>query len=212
MACNLTRGLLVDCKDQIGGLKKIYFVKSYCSDITARAVFNGTNPLQMDNAGFENWDIKEDIGSGVDGVQVFQYDLRPNLSSMTVNFNSDPATGTTFFEQTLSITMQKLSVAQTNELKLISYNRSQVFVLDNNDNVFLLGMDNGVDVSGGTAVSGAGKGDMTGFTLELRAEEKNPMIWLPATQGTSDGSGNATTNYPFDGLADDSKLLITKGS
>ena len=53
---------------------------------------------------------------------------------------------------------------------------------------------------------------MTGFTLELRAEEKNPMIWLPATQGTSDGSGNATTNYPFDGLADDSKLLITKGS
>ena len=212
MACNLTRGLLVDCKDQIGGLKKIYFVKSYCSDITARAVFNSTNPLQMDNAGFENWDIKEDIGSGVNGVQVFQYDLRPNLSSMTVNFNSDPATGTTFFEQTLSITMQKLSVAQTNELKLISYNRSQVFVLDNNDNVFLLGMDNGVDVSGGTAVSGAGKGDMTGFTLELRAEEKNPMIWLPATQGTSDGSGNATTNYPFDGLADDSKLLITKGS
>jgi|TARA_Y100000015_G_C2354764_1_gene72362 hypothetical protein len=212
MACNLTRGLLVDCKDQIGGLKKIYFVKSYCSDITARAVFNGTNPLQMDNAGFENWDIKEDIGSGVDGVQVFQYDLRPNLSSMTVNFNSDPATGTTFFEQTLSITLQKLSVAQTNELKLISYNRSQVFVLDNNDNVFLLGMDNGVDVSGGTAVSGAAKGDMTGFTLELRAEEKNPMIWLPATQGTSDGSGNATANYPFDGLADDDKLLITKGS
>tara|TARA_R100000084_G_scaffold333_1_gene265 strand:- start:150 stop:788 length:639 start_codon:yes stop_codon:yes gene_type:complete len=212
MACNLTRGLLVDCKDQIGGLKKIYFVKSYCSDITARAVFNGTNPLQMDNAGFENWDIKEDIGSGVDGVQVFQYDLRPNLSSMTVNFNSDPATGTTFFEQTLSITLQKLSVAQTNELKLISYNRSQVFVLDNNDNVFLLGMDNGCDVSGGTAVSGAAKGDMTGFTLELRAEEKNPMIWLPATQGTSDGSGNATANYPFDGLADDDKLLITKGS
>lgn len=212
MACNLTRGLLVDCKDQIGGLKKIYFVKSYCSDITARAVFNETNDLQMDNAGFENWDIKEDIGSGVDGVQVFQYDLRPNLSSMTVNFNSDPATGTTFFEQTLSITMQKLSVAQTNELKLISYNRSQVFVLDNNDNLFLLGMDNGVDVSGGTAVSGAGKGDMTGFTLELRAEEKNPIIWLPATQGTSDGSGNATANYPFDGLADDDKLLITKGS
>ena len=211
MACNLTKGLAVDCKDQIGGLKKIFFVKSYCSDITSRAVFNGTNPLQMDNAGFENWDIKEDIGSGVDGVQVFQYDLRPNLSSMTINFNSDPATGTTFFEQTLSLSLQKLSVAQTNELKLISYNRTQVFVLDNNDNVFLLGMDNGVDVSGGTAVTGVAKGDMSGFTLELRAEEKSPMIWLPATQGTSDGSGNATANYPFDGLADSAKLLITKG-
>ena len=201
MACNLTRGLLVDCKDQIGGLKKIFFTQSYCSDIRASATFNGTNVLQMDTAGFTNWDIYS--GSS---VNVFQYDLRPNLSSMTVNINSDPATGTTFFEQTLSISLQKLSVAQTNELKLISYNRSQVFVLDNNDNVFLLGMDNGVDVSGGTAVSGAGKGDMTGFTLELRAEEKDPMIWLPAT------AGGGTAKYPFDGLSDEADLNIAVGT
>ena len=200
MACNLTKGLAVDCKDQIGGLKKIFFVKSYCSDIRAKATFDATDALVMDTAGFATWDI-QDGGA----VTVFQYDLRPNLSSMTVNINSDPATGTTFFEQTLSISLQKLSVAQTNELKLISYNRSQVFVLDNNDNVFLLGMDNGMDISGGTAVSGAGKGDMTGYTLELRAEEKDPMIWLNATAGAG------TAKYPFDGLTDETALTITTG-
>lgn len=208
MACNLTRGLLVDCKDQIGGLKKIFFVRSYCDNIRARATFNATNTLQMDTAGFNNWN-----GQGGGGTTtVFQYDLRPNLSSMTVNINSDPANGTTFFEQTLSISMQKLSVAQTNELRLISYNRSQVFVLDMNDNVFLLGMDNGVDVSGGTAVTGVAKADMTGFTLELRAEEKEPLIWLPATAGTGDGAGNPTVKYPFDGLSDETNLTITVGS
>ena len=201
MACNLTRGLLVDCKDQIGGLKKIFFTQSYCGDIRASATFNGTNALQMDTAGFANWDIY-----GGSTVNVFQYDLRPNLSSMTVNINSDPATGTTFFEQTLSITLQKLSVAQTNELKLISYNRSQIFVLDTNDNVFLLGMDNGCDVSGGTAVSGAAKGDMSGYTLEFRAEEKDPMIWLPAT------AGGGTAKYPFDGLSDEAALNIAVGT
>jgi hypothetical protein len=208
MACNLTRGLLVDCKDQIGGLKKIFFVKSYCDNIRAEATFNGTNALQMDTAGFADWSVAD-----TNVTKVFQYDLRPNLSSMAVNFNSDPATGTTFFEQTLSISMQKLSVAQTNELKLISYNRSQVFVLDNNDNVFLLGMDNGVDVSGGTAVTGTAKGDMTGFTLELRAEEKEPLIWLPATAGPGNGSGTPTSKYPFDGLSDaDAALNITVGT
>ena len=201
MACNLTRGLLVDCKDQIGGLKKIFFTQSYCSDIRASATFNGTNALQMDTAGFANWDIY-----GGSTVNVFQYDLRPNLSSMTVNINSDPATGTTFFEQTLSITLQKLTVAQTNELKLISYNRSQIFVLDTNDNVFLLGMDNGCDVSGGTAVSGAAKGDMSGYTLEFRAEEKDPMIWLPAT------AGGGTAKYPFDGLSDEAAVNIAVGT
>ena len=201
MACNLTRGLLVDCKDQIGGLKKIFFTQAYCGDIIASATFNGTNALQMDTAGFANWDIY-----GGSTVNVFQYDLRPNLSSMTVNINSDPATGTTFFEQTLSITLQKLTVAQTNELKLISYNRSQIFVLDTNDNVFLLGMDNGCDVSGGTAVSGAAKGDMSGYTLEFRAEEKDPMIWLPAT------AGGGTAKYPFDGLSDEAALNIAVGT
>ena len=201
MACNLTRGLLFDCKDQIGGLKKIFFTQSYCGDIRASATFNGTNALQMDTAGFANWDIY-----GGSTVNVFQYDLRPNLSSMTVNINSDPATGTTFFEQTLSITLQKLTVAQTNELKLISYNRSQIFVLDTNDNVFLLGMDNGCDVSGGTAVSGAAKGDMSGYTLEFRAEEKDPMIWLPAT------AGGGTAKYPFDGLSDEAALNIAVGT
>ena len=201
MACNLTKGLAVDCKDQIGGLKRIFFVKSYCKDIRANATFDGTDTNVMDTAGFANWDIQ----SG-GAVTVFQYDLRPNLSSMTVNINSDPATGTTFFEQTLSLSLQKLSVAQTNELKLISYNRSQIFVLDNNDNVFLLGMDNGCDISGGTAVTGAAKGDMTGYTLELRAEEKDPLIWLPAT------AGGGTAKYPFDGLSDEASLNIAVGT
>lgn len=205
MACNLTKGLAVDCKDQIGGLKKIFFVKSYCSDIRANATFDGTDTNVMDTAGFANWDIA-DGGA----VTVFQYDLRPNLSSMTVNINSDPATGTTFFEQTLSLSLQKLTVAQSNELKLISYNRSQIFVLDNNDNVFLLGMDNGCDISGGTAVTGAAKGDMSGFTLELRAEEKDPLIWLDATAGPGSG-GTPTAKYPFDGLTDEADLTITTG-
>ena len=200
MACNLTKGLAVDCKDQIGGLKRIFFVKSYCSDIRAKATFDGTDALVMDTAGFANWDI-QDGGA----VTVFQYDLRPNLSSMTVNINSDPATGTTFFEQTLSLTLQKLNVTQTNELKLISYNRAQIFVLDNNDNLFLLGMDNGCDISGGTAVTGAAKGDMSGYTLELRAEEKDPMIWINAT------AGPGTAKYPFDGLTDEAALTITTG-
>ena len=129
---------------------------------------------------------------------------------MTVNINSDPATGTTWFEQTLSLSLQKLSVAQTNELKLISYNRSQIFVLDNNDNVFLLGMDNGCDISGGTVVTGAAKSDMSGYTLELRAEEKDPLIWLNATAGAGSG-GTPTAKYPFDGLTDEAALTITTG-
>ncbi len=198
MACTLNSGRLVDCKDQIGGLKKIYFVKDYCSDIRGRATISND---EMTTAGFANWDIAE---SSV--VTVFQYDLRPDLSSMTVNVNSDAATGTTTYEQTLSITLQKLTKADNKELRLIAQNRVQVFVLDNNENLFLLGMDHGLDVTGGTVVTGAARTDMTGYTLEFSGREVESMIWLPASAGAG------TDKFPFDGLDDESALTITVGS
>ena len=155
----------------------------------------------MTTAGFATWSAQ----SG-GATTVFKYDLIPNLSSMTVNVNSDNANGTTFFEQTLSVTLQKIDHDTTNELRLMAYSRSQIFVQDQNDNVFLLGMNNGCHVSGGTVITGTAMGDQNGYTIEWAAQEKNALIQLPAS------AGPATAKYPFDGLADESALTITVGT
>ncbi len=198
MPCTLSAGRIVDCKDQIGGIVKVFFTKDYCSDIRGRATI--TND-EMTTAGFANWDIAE---SSV--VNVYQYDLRPDLSSVTVNVNSDAATGTTTYEQTLSLTLQKLSKEDNKELRALAQNRCQCFVLDSNGNVFLLGIDHGLDVTGGTVVTGAARTDMSGYTLEFSGREVESMIWLPAS------AGGGTDKYPFDGLADESALTINVGS
>ncbi len=197
MACDITRGRLIDCKDSIGGLKAIYISQRFCNNISAVATINTT---EMTTAGFATWD-------GFGGtVEVFKYDLVPNLSSMTVNIQSDNANGTTFFNQTLSITLQKIDHDMTNELRLMAFSRSQIFVQDENDNVFLLGIDGGCYVTGGTVVTGAAKGDLTGYTIEYGAEEKNALIQLPASAGA------ATAKFPFDGLTDEANLTITSGT
>jgi hypothetical protein len=198
MACDITRGRLIDCKDAIGGLKAIYICKNYNTNIEAVATIANT---EMTTAGFATWS-----GSSGSATTVFKYDLVPNLSSMTVNVNSDNANGTTFFEQTLSITLQKIDHDMTNELRLMAYSRAQIFVQDSLDNVFLLGMVNGCHVSGGTVITGTAKGDLTGYTIEWGAEEKNALIQLPAS------AGPATAKFPFDGLADESALTITVGT
>ena len=197
MACNITRGRLIDCKDAIGGLKAIYIAKSYSNNVSAVATINTT---EMTTAGFATWSC---CGGT---VEVFKYDLVPNLSSMTVNIQSDNANGTTFFNQTLSVTLQKIDHDMTNELRLMAYSRSQIFVQDENDNVFLLGIDGGCYVTGGTVITGAAKGDLTGYTIEWGAEEKNALIQIPA------GVSAADAKYPFDGLSDDSALTITAGT
>ncbi len=197
MACDITRGRLIDCKDSIGGLKAIYIAKSYSNNVSATATINAT---EMTTAGFANWSC---CGGT---VEVFKYDLVQNLSSLTVNINSDNANGTTFFAQTLSVTLQKIDHDMTNELRLMAYSRSQIFVQDSMDNVFLLGIDGGCYVTGGTVVTGTAKGDMNGYTIEWGAEENNALIQLPASAGA------ATAKYPFDGLTDEANLTITVGT
>ena len=198
MACNITRGRLIDCKDAIGGLKAIYICKAYSNNISAVATINTT---EMTTAGFATWSAQS--GSA---IEVFKYDLVQNLSSLTVNINSDNANGTTFFGQTLSVTLQKIDHDMTNELRLMAYSRSQIFVQDSMDNVFLLGIDGGCYVTGGTVLTGVGKGDLNGYTIEWGAEENNALVQLPASAGA------ATAKYPFDGLTDESALTITVGT
>ena len=198
MACDITRGRLIDCKDTIGGLKAIYICKNYNNNISAVATINTT---EMTTAGFATWS-----GQSGSATTVFKYDLVPNLSSMTVNINSDNANGTAFFEQTLSVVLQKIDHDMTNELRLMAYSRAQIFVQDQNDNVFLLGIDNGCHVTGGTVITGTAMGDQNGYTIEWAAQEKNALIQLPAS------AGPATAKYPFDGLADESALTITVGT
>ena len=200
MACDITRGRLIDCKDTIGGLKAIYIAKAYSNNILEKATISNT---EMTDADWENWSA----GDATNYV-VFKYDLVPNLSSMNVTINSDNANGTTFFTQALSVTLQKIDHDMTNELRLMAYSRSQIFVQDSNDNVFMLGLENGCHVSGGTVVTGAAKGDMNGYTIEWTAEEKNALIQLPlATDPTA-------TDFPFSGMpaADITALTITKGT
>ena len=201
MACDITRGRLIDCKDTIGGLKAIYIAKSYSNNVSATATINAT---EMTTAGFATWSC---CGGT---VTVFKYDLVQNLSSLSVTINSDNANGTTFFTQALSVTLQKIDHDMTNELRLMAYSRSQIFVQDSNDNVFLLGVVGGCYVTGGTVITGVAKGDLNGYTIEWGAEERNAIIQVKPTLGASQ------TKYPFDQLTDvlasAAILTITEGT
>jgi hypothetical protein len=179
MSCQLTAAVGLDCKDQIGGLKSVFFCNDYYENIENVDTITADSFI-MTTAGFATWQDATGTTPAADVVKVFRYDLRPDLSSMTINTNASKTNGTTFFTQTLSLTLQKINAAVSYQLRLLAYNRVQVFVLDNNDNLFLLGYNNGCDVTAGTTVSGTAYGDLSGFTIEVSAEERAPYIKIGA--------------------------------
>ena len=202
MACTITLGRALDCKDALGGLSKIFFVNDYVGGLVTAA---GTGDGTAGSATVSTGSGTEFTITELPTLDVIQYDLRPDLSSFTINVQSDPATGASLFEQTLNVVLQKNQEQDPEQLRLISRNRSQIFVLDNNDNVYLFGATYGMDLNGGTITSGAARNEMSGSTLTFAGREAAPYYLLEATAGVG------TSVYPFDGLTTPANVTITTG-
>jgi len=157
MACDLTRGRKEPCKDVVGGLRAVYF--------TDFGDF-GTVTQTAD-------EITDMTGT----FTAYKYEVKGN-SSFEQTITSSRENGTTFFEQSLNLTLHKLTKEDHAEIKLLAYGRPHVAVEDYNGNVFVMGLENGAEVSGGTIVTGAAMGDLSGYTLTLTGMELKPANFV----------------------------------
>jgi hypothetical protein len=163
MACDISLGRLEPCKDSTGGLKAVYFIN--WGQVTG-VTYDGTNT---------------DVIDSVSGTpDAFRYELK-GTSSLTQTITSSRENGTTFFQQELALTLKKLSIVDHKEIKLLAYGRPQVIVEDNNGNLFFCGLNHGMDVTGGTIVTGAAMGDLSGYTLTLTGMESVPANFIGDT-------------------------------
>ena len=172
MACVLTTGRKVPCKSAVGGIKTIYFADfGTLGDATIASgeitAFSGT----------PSW---------------FQFDVKGN-SSLETAINSSRENGTTFYESTLNLTLTFQDKATQEELKLIAHARPHIAIEDYNGNYFVMGLEHGADVNGGTIVTGAAMGDLSGYTLTLTAMEKLPANFLAYTDN-GDGTWTVGTS------------------
>jgi hypothetical protein len=110
-------GRALDCKDALGGLSRIYFVSDYVDGTCDR---RGTGDGTAGSATVATASGTSFTVTDLPAMTVLQYDLRPDLSSFTVNVQSDPATGASLFEQTLNVVLQKHQEQDPEQLRLIS--------------------------------------------------------------------------------------------
>lgn len=162
MACIVTKGRTEPCKDVVGGINAVYFADY---DSLGTITYDGTNGDVVDAfGGTPTW---------------FKYVVK-GASSFEQTFNSSRENGTIFYEQTLNVSLKKMSRQSHQELKLLANGMPHVIVEDNNGNKFLMGLEYGASVSGGTIVTGTAMGDLSGYTLTLTAQEKIPANFVDA--------------------------------
>ena len=170
MACAVTAGRNLPCKASVGGLKNL-FLHTFDTDVeTLTPDANGRVTLPTGN-----------------NADFFKYFLKGN-SSMETTITSSRENGTTFFQTALNVTLQFLDTKTQEQIKLISKDRLHVVVEDYNGNFFLIGREHGCEITGGTVVTGAAMGDLSGFTLVFDAQETRPPEFCTAAPDLSDAT------------------------
>lgn len=162
MACALTQGFVLDCKESVGGIKSVRFVEF--DNVASIAYAAGVATLTM-----------------VTSKKFWKYAQVRETSSFTETITANVQNGTIFYQQELTVILNKLAAATRNEILLLAKNRLMAIVEDMNGNFWLLGAKNGLDITGGNSATGTASGDRNGYTLTFQAMEADPMWSVSST-------------------------------
>jgi hypothetical protein len=154
MACVLTQGYNLDCRDSYGGVKEIYIAET--SSITAITASAGVITA-IDKTGTKVF---------------FKYNLVAHTAEADQELTPSRENGTLMVKQSIKFPINKMTVAVRNELLLLAQNRLNIVVVDNNGIGWLYGEGNGMMLAPTTAKTGRLLGDRNGFELSFESDEK----------------------------------------
>ena len=155
MSCNLTSGYSIGCRDSVGGIKSVYLIEfDNVSGITQSAG-TATAIAKANNARF------------------WKYNLQKATSEWMEEYQDNMENGTSFQKQTLSLVLNGMTAATSQEIKLLSQNRliAVVETQEPTPKYWLLGETNGLMREGGKSGSGKAFADRSGYELTFTSEQ-----------------------------------------
>ena len=153
MACALTQGYTLDCRDSLGGITEVYFIAF--QDVSSTTEASGVITAMTKAA----------------GKRFYKYELTKGTSILTENINSNVQNGTLYYTPEMTIILNKLQASTRNEILLLAKNLLLAVAKDNNGKYWYLGKTRGLDLTAGSATSGTADADRSGYTLTFAGSE-----------------------------------------
>jgi hypothetical protein len=183
MACDITSGFQLGCRDNTGGLKSIYILSGSISSIS------GSQGL-----------ITAISGSGV----WYEFQLFRQTSNYSEELVATPENGTIVYNQTCNAVFFKMQTSIRNQVRVLAQNPNLSIIIETQNGSengaarwFLMGQVNGAQLLSGTAQTGTAFSDLNGYNLVFSGNEPNPASEVSGSATTFTGSlsGMTITSY-----------------
>jgi hypothetical protein len=157
MSCVLTSGYTLGCRDNIGGVQTVYIGEYNGDDLTYS--FTASNVI--------------DAFAGAT-VSFYTFEQEIETGSYTENGVFSTENGTSFYEETLSITLHRLDATLRNQILVLGQGKWRVIIKDQRGVYHLMGKQNPVRVSASTPGVGKAYGDLNGAVITFLGKEPEP--------------------------------------
>ena len=131
MACELTSGISLDCREAVGGIETIYIASVTGTSISTSTVTNGS----ISSFTFDGTTV-DAVGELSTSMFEFQQPRQAALLSETGTFSEE--NGTAFYESTLTFVANRLQAETLNTLGVLGKNNRLVVVVKDNNGAYFL--------------------------------------------------------------------------
>jgi hypothetical protein len=163
MPCLINSGRKLPCKAAFGGIKNVYLMP-----------FGNITSVTIDPTTCEGTIAYTD-----ETIDWYKYEVK-GASSLDSTISSSRDAGTTFYTQTLNLTLTYLDACTQEQVQKIAQARPNLLVEDYYGNVFLVGKENGCELTSGQIQTGTAPGDLSGFTMVMEAMEETAPQFISA--------------------------------
>ena len=172
MACNITSGFSLACRDNTGGIKNIY-------------ILSGSVSSSVESS--------EGLISALSGSGVFyKFELTKNTGDFLETPTVSLENGTVFYDQAINVAFHKLQSSIRNQVKVLAQNPNLKLVVETNNGTdtpytgrfFYVGNRRGATLSGGAGATGTAFGDANQYALSFQGMEPEPAEEISTSNGT----------------------------
>jgi len=169
MACPITTGYTVGCKDKQSGIEYI-----------AISSYDGTTVFTLGSGASAS-----EIQSFTATSSYYKYEQFVEQGTATQELETSNDTGTSAFNQTVTLVMEGMDIATRDKALTLLQARVRIIIKDNQGNYLMFGKKFGLRSSAGSAGPGKMFGDLGGFTITLLGKEPEPAHFVKTSFATT---------------------------